>query len=182
MDDPELITSLRRGDEAAFATVFRTLYAGLVTAAERLLGDQASAEDVAQDVMLELWKRREALPTDVSLRGYLYQSVRNRALNRLRHLRTVREAEPHVRPPTAAPPADAHAVTGEMEAAMRQAVADLPEEVRETFLMSRVDGLTYAEIASALGLSVKTVEARMGRALRLVRERLAPWLPEGGGW
>jgi RNA polymerase sigma-70 factor (ECF subfamily) len=65
---------------------------------------------------------------------------------------------------------------------MRQAVADLPDEVRETFLMSRVDGLTYAEIAAAVGMSVKTVEARMGRALRLVRERLAPWLPEGGGW
>jgi len=65
---------------------------------------------------------------------------------------------------------------------MRQAVADLPEEVRETFLLSRVDGLTYSEIASAVGMSVKTVEARMGRALRLVRERLAPWLPEGGGW
>jgi len=182
MDDPELITALRRGDDDAYATVFRTLYAGLVAAAERLLGDRASAEDVAQDVMLELWKRRDALPADVSLRGYLYQSVRNRALNRLRHLRTARGAEPHVRPPTSAPPADAGAVTGELEAAMRQAVADLPEEVRETFLLSRVDGLTYSEIASTVGMSVKTVEARMGRALRLVRERLAPWLPEGGGW
>src|SRR3954453_12521002 len=105
MDDPELITALRRGDDDAYATVFRTLYAGLVAAAERLLGDRASAEDVAQDGMLELWKRRDALPDDVSLRGYLYQSVRNRALNRLRHLRTAREAEPHVRPPSAAAPA-----------------------------------------------------------------------------
>jgi len=182
MDDPELIASLRRGDEAAFATVFRTAYAGLAAAAERLLGDRAAAEDVAQDVMLELWKRRDALPADVALRGYLYQSVRNRALNRLRHLRTAREAEPNVRPPSPAPPADAGASTGELEAAMRAAVAELPQEVRETFLMSRVDGLTYAEIATAVGMSVKTVEARMGRALRVVRERLAPWLPDGGGW
>lgn len=182
MDDRELISALRRGDDDVYATLFRTLYAGLVAAAERVLGDRPSAEDVAQDVMLELWRRRETLPEDVSLRGYLYQSVRNRALNRIRHARTVRDAEPYVRPPTAAPPADAGAVTGELEAAMRQAVADLPGDVRETFLMSRVDGLTYAEIAAALGLSVKTVEARMGRALKHVRERLAAWLPEGGGW
>lgn len=182
MDDRELTSALRRGDEGAYATLFRTLYAGLVTAAERLLGDRAPAEDVAQDVMLELWRRRETLPDDVSLRGYLYQSVRNRALNRLRHARTAREAEPHVRPPTPSPPSDAAATTGELEAAMRQAVADLPADVRETFLLSRVDGLTYAEIAAAVGMSVKTVEARMGRALRLIRERLAPWLPEGGGW
>jgi RNA polymerase sigma-70 factor (ECF subfamily) len=182
MDDPELISGLRRGDDAAFAALFRTLYAGLVAAAERLLGDRASAEDVAQDVMLELWRRREQLPEDVSLRGYLYQSVRNRALNKLRHARTAREAEPYVRPPSAAPSTDAHAVTGELEVAMRQAVADLPDEVRETFLLSRVDGLTYAEIATTVGMSVKTVEARMGRALKHVRERLAAWLPEGGGW
>ena len=61
-------------------------------------------------------------------------------------------------------------------------MAELPEEVRETFRMSRVDGLTYAEIARVMEVSVKTVEARMGRALKLLRERLAQWLPEGGGW
>lgn len=182
MDDPELISALRRGSDQAYATIFRTLYAGLVAAAERVVGDRAGAEDVAQDVMLELWRRRESLPEDVSLRGYLYQSVRNRSLNRIRHSRTAREAEPYVRPPSSAPPADASAVTGELEAAMRQAVADLPDDVRETFLLSRVDGLTYAEIATTVGMSVKTVEARMGRALKHVRERLAPWLPEGGGW
>jgi RNA polymerase sigma-70 factor (ECF subfamily) len=182
MDDPELLHALRRGDDEAFATVFRAVYAGLVGAAERLLGDRAAAEDAAQEVMLELWRRRETLPDRVGLRAYLFQSTRNRALNQLRHARIARAGEPHVRPPSAPAPADAGAGVSELDAAMRAAVQSLPDDVRETFLMSRVDGLTYGEIATALSLSVKTVEARMGKALRHLRERLAPWLPEGGGW
>jgi RNA polymerase sigma-70 factor (ECF subfamily) len=182
MDEPELHARLRSGDDEAYAAVFRTHYAGLVAVAERLVGDRSAAEDVAQEVMLELWRRREALAADVSLRAYLHQSVRNRALNRLRHARVVRQAEPHVRPPTAAPPADGQALAVELEAAVRDAVAELPPDVRDTFMMSRVDGLTYGEIARVLEISVKTVEARMGRALRLLRERLAAWLPDGGGW
>lgn len=182
MADPELHARLRTGSDDAFAEVFREHYAALVTSAERLLGDRAAAEDTAQEVMLELWRRREALPEEMSLRAYLHQSTRNRALNRLRHARVVRQAEPHVRHPTAAPPADGDVSAGELEAAAREAVEALPEDVRETFRLSRVDGLTYGEIARVMEVSVKTVEARMGRALRLLRERLAQWLPEGGGW
>jgi len=182
MDDPELLGQLRQGSDAAFAAIFRAHYAGLVTSAERLLRERAPAEDVAQEVMLELWRRRETLPADMSLRAYLHQSARNRALNHIRHARVQRQGEPHVRPPTPAPPADAGARTGELQAAMHRAIGDLPPDVRETFQMSRVDLLTYPEIAKVLEISVKTVEARMGRALKLLRERLAPWLPEGGGW
>jgi hypothetical protein len=61
-------------------------------------------------------------------------------------------------------------------------MAELSSPQREVFEMSRRDGLTYPEIASVLDISVKTVEARMGRALRHLRERLSPWLPSGGGW
>jgi RNA polymerase sigma-70 factor (ECF subfamily) len=57
-------------------------------------------------------------------------------------------------------------------------VQSLPDRCREVFELSRVHGLKYAEIARALGISVKTVEAQMGKALRTLRERLAPWLPD----
>jgi RNA polymerase sigma-70 factor (ECF subfamily) len=66
----------------------------------------------------------------------------------------------------------------ELDAAVRRAVAELPDAAREVFEMSRVQGLRYSEIASALGVSIKTVEARMGKALRELRGRLAKWLPE----
>jgi RNA polymerase sigma-70 factor, ECF subfamily len=182
MDDSELLSGLRRGDDAAFAGIFRTFYPSLVAAAERLVNDRAAAEDVVQEVMVELWRRRGSLAADLRLRAYLFQSTRNRALNQIRHLRVVRAGEPHAPRPSAAPPTEAESVTGEIDAAFRLAVAELPPDVADTFLMSRVDGLTYPEIARALEISVKTVEARMGRALKLLRERLAAWLPEGGGW
>ena len=70
-------------------------------------------------------------------------------------------------------------VSEEIDAALKQAVGALPERCREVFELSRVHGLRYAEIASTLGISVKGVEAQMGRALRELRRRLAPWLPGG---
>jgi RNA polymerase sigma-70 factor (ECF subfamily) len=181
-NDRELLARLSRGDEAAYDALFRECYPGLVLAAERLLGDRAAAEDAAQEVMVELWRRHDSLPAGLSVRGYLFQSVRNRSLNQLRHARIVRRAEPQVRPPSAPPPADAGALTSELAQAMREAVASLPPELAEAFQLSRGEGLTYTQIAARLGIPVKTLETRMGRCLRLLREKLAPWLPPGGEW
>jgi RNA polymerase sigma-70 factor (ECF subfamily) len=182
VDESELLARLRQGDDDAFATIFREHYSWLVLAAARLLGDRSLGEEVVQDVMLELWRRRKEIALSGPLRAYLHQSTRNRSLNHLRHGRTVRQSEPYVPPPTAAPGADARVTSRELEAAVAEAMAELSPPQREVFEMSRRDGLTYPEIASVLNISVKTVEARMGRALRHLRERLAPWLPAGGGW
>jgi RNA polymerase sigma-70 factor, ECF subfamily len=182
VDESELLARLRHGDDEAYASIFREHYSWLVLAATRLLGDRSLAEEVVQDVMLELWRRRESLVLTGPLRAYLHQSSRNRALNHLRHGRTVQQSEPYIRPPTAAPHADARVSSRELQAAVAEAIMDLSSPQREVFEMSRRDGLTYPEIASVLDISVKTVEARMGRALRHLRERLAPWLPSGGDW
>ncbi len=181
MDDRALLARLRGGDGEAFDAIFRAYYAPLVGLAEGVLRNRAVAEEVAQDVMLELWRRRETLPVEESLRAYLFRATRNRALNHLRHSRVERRGEPHVATETShRPTAPAALVEEEIDAALRTAVDDLPERCREVFELSRVHGLRYAEIASALGISVKTVEAQMGKALRILRERLAPWLPGGG--
>ena len=176
-DEGELLARLRAGDEEAFATIFRTTYPGLVVTVTRLLGERALAEEVVQDVLLELWRRRDTLLLSGTVAGYLFQAARNRALNRLRHDRTARRGEPYVRPPSARPSADAAAISSELAAAVRAAIEALSAPQREVFLMSRDQGMTYQEIALLLGLSVKSVEARMGRALKELRDRLADWLP-----
>jgi RNA polymerase sigma-70 factor (ECF subfamily) len=178
--EAELLARLRRGDDAAFAAIFRAHYPALVRNGTRLLRERALAEEIAQEVMLELWRRREGLSITGALGTYLHQATRNRSLNRLRHERTVQRSAPYVRPPASSPDADDHAITAELRGAMDQALRALSAPQREVFDLSRARGLTYAEIAEVLGISVKTVEARMGRALKELRERLAAWLPSGG--
>ena len=73
MSDRELLDRLRGGDQQAFDTIFRTWYAPLVRLAEGMLRDRAVAEEVVQDVMLELWRRREVLAAEGSPQAYLFQ-------------------------------------------------------------------------------------------------------------
>ena len=182
MNDRDLLERLRQGDTAAFDAIFRTWYGPLVGTAERMLGDRAVAEELVQDVMLELWRRRASLAADGSAQAYLFQATRNRVLNHLRHRRIEQRSEPEVQSAAApSPQADAAVVQEELDMALQRAVQALPDRCREVFELSRVHGLKYAEIATTLGISVKTVEAQMGKALRTLRERLAHWLPDEDG-
>ncbi len=180
-DDRRLLDALRRGDEAAFDRAFRAWYPGMVGAANAMLHDLAVAEDIAQDVMFEIWRRRSQLAPDTPLRAYAFRAVRNRTLNHLRHRRVEHEGalvvarEQEVQEPSA----PAQLVSQELEGAIVHALDALPPRCREVFELSRAKGLRYAEIAATMGVSVKTVEAQMGKALRIMRERLAPWLPPG---
>lgn len=181
-DDRALLARLRAGDEAAFDALFRAWYAPLVRVATRLLGDGGEAEEVVQDALFAFWRRRDTLDPDGAAHAYLFQAVRNRALNRLRHGAVARRAAPAMavdRPAmgSAPAPADAAAAHDALAAAAAAAIDALPPRTREVFAMSRGEGRTYAEIAAALGITVKAVEANMARALRMLRERLADHLP-----
>lgn len=179
MNDRELLELLRSGRRDAFDTIFHAHYARLVGLAESMLHDRASAEEVVQDVMLELWRRRGDIQLQSSLNAYLYRSTRNRALNQLRHARVQRRAEPYlIDDAGSSSPTDRDVLQEEIDVALRAAVASLPDRCREVFELSRVNGLRYAEIAETMGISIKTVEAQMGKALRILRERLAAWLPD----
>lgn len=179
VDDAGLLRRLKAGDQAAFDSIFREHYGNLVAYAQGLLRNRAAAEDAAQEVMLELWRRRSELVIQESLRAYLLRATRNRALNQLRHANVRRRAEPElVGEDSVAASGASELVAGELRSAINVAVAELPPACREVFELSRGHGLRYAEIASTLGISVKTVESQMGKALRHLRERLAAWLPE----
>jgi RNA polymerase sigma-70 factor, ECF subfamily len=178
----DLQERIRAGDEGAFDFVFRAHYAQLVRMAQSVVREAALAEEIAQEVMLELWRRRESLQVEQSFRAYLIRSTRNRALNHIRHQRIVaREAATAAIDPRTSPSAEDEVLGIELERAVRDAIDGLPKNCREVFQLSREQGLKYAEIATALEISIKTVEKRMGQALAQLRERLAPWLSSGTG-
>ena len=182
MDDRALLAQLRASDQSAFDAIFRAHYAALVGFAQGVLRDRSAAEDAAQEVMLELWRRREELAIQESLRAYLLRATRNRALNQIRHAKVEQRAEPHLIGEESINATGASKlVAGELRDALREAVDELPPACRQVFELSRVHGLKYAEIAQSLGISIKTVEAQMGKALRTLRERLAAWLPDESG-
>jgi RNA polymerase sigma-70 factor, ECF subfamily len=166
-------------DEASFEVVFRDLYQPLCRYALGFLDDADQAEEVVQDVFVRVWERRETLQVSVSMKAYLYRAVHNSALNVIeKHKKNVRLEE--------APMRVIHSASNEpgpgedpreLEQAIADAVETLPAQCRRVFELSRFEEMKYREIADLLGISIKTVENQMGKALRIMRDKLAPFLP-----
>ena len=176
---PQLLARIRQGDRDAFERLFRGWYPRLADYAVRILRSRDAAEDAVQDVLVALWERREKLPDGGALVGYLFRSVRNRSLNQLRQRRTQGKWLATLDPePTLQPVAETGIEDQELDQAYRAALAEVSPRGREVFLLSRDHGLSYPQIAETLGISVKTVETLMGRALRTLRGKLMPLLSQ----
>jgi RNA polymerase sigma-70 factor (ECF subfamily) len=168
------VEKMRQGDAEAFKQLFHAYCQPLITFAQRFVHDTQISENIVQEVFLRIWSARERLEPTSSIKSYLYTAVRNEALKHLRHMAVQRRSSERVRqtaPETTTP--EDELVKGEIVAAVQQAVSQLPEKCRIIFSMNRYDCLTYREIAEIQSISIKTVEAQMSRALKLLRKRLA---------
>ena len=179
----QLIDGVRRGDRAAFEAMYRAYYSPLVGFLYPYLGSEALAEEQVQELFLAIWRLREQWDVRTTLRAYLYRSARNRALNYLKHARIEEGAasalpagEPSFGMGTAPPASDDTIVADDLAEAARRAIERLPRRCRTTFQLSRDHGLTYAEVAQAMGVSEHTVKIQMTRALKAIRHALTPWL------
>jgi RNA polymerase sigma-70 factor (ECF subfamily) len=177
--EPELIALLGKRDEAAFERVFTTWFKSLHAYACTIVRDEMVAEEMVQNVFLRLWERTERLTISGSVAAYLYRAVHNESLNYLKRekRKTVYQMHTsyHLQSGTGdtAPPVQAK----ELEERLHQALSELPEQCRTIFQLSRFSELRYREIADELGISVKTVENQMGKALKLLRLKLVEFLP-----
>ena len=161
-----------------FETVFKTHFKGLHAYAISLLRDDVMAEEMVQNVFCRLWEKDGLASVKGSVAAYLYRSVYHECLNYIKHLKVRATYQAHVmRQPADSAPASERVQTRELEQRISQALQELPEQCRTIFQMSRYEELRYAEIAQRLGLSVKTIENQMGKALRLMRSKLADLLP-----
>jgi RNA polymerase sigma-70 factor (ECF subfamily) len=159
---------------AAFEALVRAHYPRLYNYAYRLLGTRQAAEDAVQEVFLKVWDRRAGPPLLDPL-AYLYLAVRHQCLMVLRRARRWREVD--IDDEAVVAPLDPEAGDAtDLASAAARAVNDLPERCRLIFTMSREQDLSYSEIARILGISPKTVENQIARALKILRHRLANFL------
>jgi RNA polymerase sigma-70 factor (ECF subfamily) len=167
-----------RCDPVAFENVFRAHYHGLCRYVTGYVGSAETAADLVQDLFLTLWERCEAGEELPRSPAYFYRAARNRAITELRHRRVATRYVDAVSPepePTASP-ADDDVRAREIAHAYERALAELPPRCREIFLMRRQQDMPPSQIAETLGLSVKTVDVQIWRALKALRASLAPFL------
>lgn len=173
--DSEIIRRIRQGDKQEFEKLFRSSYVSLVRYAKRILKDHDTAEEIVQDLFFRLWQDRGNLTIESSLNGYLFRSVHNRSLHFIEHQKVV---DRHAGEIAASADQTAEPVTeaiyySELQSKVARVLERLPERCSVIFRMSRFEGLKYNEIAEKLSVSLKTVEANMGRALKEFRKVLA---------
>lgn len=167
---------------ASFESLFRQHFKELHSYATTILKDEDAAEDVVQNTFLKLWKMWENRNIPESPAAYLYRSVYHESLNILKHQQVKKAHEQFTLHTSSAESGPAVGNLRELEAKLDAALRDLPEQCRTIFQMSRFEDLKYREIADRLGLSVKTIEAQMGKALRMLRLKLADHLPAALVW
>ncbi|MFN8210575.1 MAG: RNA polymerase sigma-70 factor [Bacteroidales bacterium] len=173
--ETEIIARIRQGDIREFETLFRSSYASLVKYAGTLRKDKDTAEEIVQDLFFRLWQNKENLKIESSLNGYLFRSVHNKCLHHIEHMKVV---EKHAREMINEPDQNDENPSeileyGELQEKIARILERLPERCGQIFCMNRFDGLKYTEIAEKLSISVKTVEANMGKALKEFRRALA---------
>lgn len=168
--DKEILGLLKTDGEKAMEVIYNEYYTYLCHATFRILNDSVSAEDIVQDVLMEIWKKKEVLNVNISLKAYLRRASINKALNHLRTKKFKFDDDDSIKE-TFIGTDDSHEMVEytELSNVITQTIESLPEKCRLVFNMSRFEQMSYAEIADSLGISTKTVENQISKALRILR-------------
>lgn len=166
---------------AVFDQTFRTTYPKLYFYACGLVGNANDADDVVQEVFVELWKRHADIDFGGSIEAFLYRAVFNRAINllkrrqanmsRIASLEEINERRMEYYASSDGTPLQ-RLQNSELNAILQQAIGELPEKCRQAFSLSYIGGMHNSEIAARMGVSVRTVESHIFHALRYLRKRL----------
>jgi RNA polymerase sigma-70 factor (ECF subfamily) len=170
--------SIKSGDERAFELLFKAQYPILCGYARKYLNDTDQAEEIVQEMFFSFWQKKEKLEINISLEAYLFRSVRNSCLNYLKHLKIREQYKLANHHEIKQKEKEVHdsVIALELQEKIENVIGQLPPERRKIFKMSRYEELKYKEIAEKLSISIKTVEAQMGKALKFLRLHLSDYL------
>lgn len=169
-----LVSLFLRGDKEAFAELFRRYYPRLLSYSRKFIDDESICQDVVQETFIKLWEKRSSIK-DTNLKSYMFTIVRNNCLNRLKQNKVVETYSLNALKETKGESlyiidfwdsSDKTLLYHELENILNAVIDSLSERCRQVFLMSRQNKMTNSEIANKLGISVKTVEKHITRALK----------------
>lgn len=168
--DHEIIALLKSGSEDAIDKIFKKYYTYLCRAVMRIIPDPVLAEDLVQDVFYDVWRKRETLNIKSTLQGYLKKAAVNKTLNYIRD-KKLDFSDIEKIPEMVNQNIDAleSMQTSELEKVIHQTIENLPEKCRIVFCLSRFEEMSHQEISNELGISKKTIENHISKALRILR-------------
>lgn len=175
-----MLGELKTNEEQAFELLFRRYYVRLCGFANKFLANSSESEEIVQEVFLSIWKKKDQLKFDDQIRPYLFKSVQNLCYNFLEHKKVVNSYYSVIELVYKNQSNDFNTyesvLYSEFQQRVEQGINSLPEQCRLIFNLSRQEGLKYSEIAERLGISVKTVETQMSRALSKLKVELKDYL------
>lgn len=170
MENEELYRRIKKGDKQAFELLFHKYYAVLCALAEKILRSIEPAKDIVQEVFLKLWTEREQIQIETSVKAFLFQWVKNKCLNYLRHLEVINLHQHESLKTSSIEYEDVDDPEEELLATIYASIQMLSPQCQRVFKLSRFEGLKHKEIAEKLGISVKTVKIHIGKALSQIRQ------------
>ncbi len=172
--DQTILALLREDDESAMERIFDTYYSYLVTTAYHVLMDQHQAKDLVQDVLFHFWSKRDSLTIESGLKSYLRRSVVNRSIDQIRRKKRFGVAEEITDYNQASTEVSTQEMmeTSDLQSAIMAAIDSLPERCKLIFSLSRFEDLSHQEISDQLGISKKTIENQMAKALKSIRKAI----------
>ncbi|MNR01209.1 ECF RNA polymerase sigma factor SigL [compost metagenome] len=173
-----LFQEIQQGDKAAFKTLFVAYYAKLVVFAQQYTKQLESAEEISAELFVKLWLKRQQLSTVLHPEVYLYVSVKNACLNLIRadKKRAVVGYEENQLFPTERAAANSKLEDKELFNLLDKAVSSLPKQRRIIFRLIKEDGLKTSEVAVILGLSKRTVENQLYKAVKTLADAMSDYL------
>lgn len=165
-------------DLSSFETLFRQYYQMLCTYAYRFVNDTDTAEEIVQELFYKIWEKRAELQINVSIKSYLFSAVHNRCLKFIEHKNVETRYKNYYLQHESEIDTENHTHSNvrELQVIIDQTLDSLPERCSRIFRLNRFEGLKYHEIAMKLSISIKTVEANMGKALKMLRKNLKDYV------
>lgn len=173
LNDKEFISSLKKGDSKGYQFLVTSYHQKLCVYANSLTNDSDLAEDIVQNVFMSIWKNRNKLKDQFAVKSYLYKSVYNEFIDQYRKKKAVLTLEKkHIDALTYIVEEEDEKSLEKLISIVKKEIDKLPPKCKQTFLLSKEEGLTNLEISEYLNISIKSVEAHITKAFSVLRKSI----------